>query len=157
MTMFLTMKIKKKSSVFLLSVVGVLLGYWGWKSMIKEPEDGFECQARIHTRMAANTCQGDSITELFLAMHGNGKGYLVVSGSYTCPNAQPQLVEKTVEFTYKKEGSYFAVRFGARNPDLEVIFKLFKYDEVKFKIIPLGNREYLLSSPWQTPMVCKRE
>ncbi|MGQ8775449.1 hypothetical protein ACUTQ5_13705 [Serratia sp. NA_112.1] len=151
------MKIKTKSSVFLLIMVGLLLGYLGWKSVGQELDGGFECQARIHTRMAANTCQGDSITELFLAMHGNGKGYVVVSGSYTCPNAQPQLVERIVEFTYKKEGSYYAVRFGARNPDLAVIFKLFRYDEVKFKIIPLGGQEYLLSSPWQTPMVCKRE
>ncbi|CAI1959065.1 Uncharacterised protein [Serratia quinivorans] len=138
-------------------LVGILLGDWGWKSLTQEPEGGFECQARIHTRMAANTCQGDSITELFLAMHGNGKGYLVVSGSYTCPHAQPQLVERIVDFTYKKEGSYYSARFGARNPELAAIFKLFRYDEVKFKITPLGNREYLLSSPWQTPMVCKRE
>lgn len=151
------MKIKTKSNFFLLLLVVPFLGYWGWKSVGQDQADGFECQARIHTKMAANTCQGESITELFLAMHGNGKGYVLLSGSYTCPNTEPKLVEKIVDFTYKKEGSYYAVNLGKVNPDLAVIFKVFRYEEVKFKITPLGAREYLLSSPWQTPMVCKRE
>ncbi|MGK9009914.1 hypothetical protein ACRS9C_11425 [Serratia marcescens] len=138
------------------SIVTVIARWWSLDDGL-ELDGVFECHAKLHTKMAANTCQGESIFDIFLAMHGTGKGYVIVAGSYTCPNAPPKMVENTVDLTYRKEGSYYALRFGPRSSELANLFKIFKYESVKVKIVPLNKNEYVIYSPMQSPMVCKRE
>ncbi|MDT0204228.1 hypothetical protein [Serratia marcescens] len=120
-------------------------------------DDLFECQAHLRLDMAANTCQGKSSFYFFLSMHGGGKGYFIINGSYTCPNDKPIVVDEIVNFNHKKEGSYNTIILKPRTPELVTLFAVLKYNVIKLKIMPLdAGRVYLLSVPLRSPMVCRR-
>lgn len=147
----------KRNLILIVAVVTALaaVGYFRWKEAVQE--NALECRAKLHSRMAANTCQGISVFDIFLSIHGDGAGYFIVLGTYTCPNAPPKLVNSTVEFTYKKEGNYYAMNLEKRSPELPKLFNVLKYDEIKLKITRLSTSEYLLNLPFEPPMVCKRD
>ncbi|MDU7468966.1 MAG: hypothetical protein E7K92_13760 [Serratia marcescens] len=141
----------------LLVIAFSLLTYIGWRVTGGSEEGDFECQAKLHVDMGADTCKGSSVFELFLSMHDNGKGYLLVTGSYSCPNSQKQFVDRAVDFTYKKEGSYYTLHFGARDHELTNISSIFKYDNIRIKMTKLDPMEYLFDVPLRSPFVCKKE
>ncbi|MGU9760798.1 hypothetical protein ACV1BL_25255 (plasmid) [Serratia marcescens] len=120
-------------------------------------DDAFECRAYVRIGMAADTCQGESKFILFLSINGDGNGYFMVTGNYTCPSSNPVFVDEIVDFTYKKERGYDTIQLGPRSHEIVNIFDVLKYDDIKIKIMQLDTYGvYQLDSPLRTPTVCRR-
>ncbi|CAI1871795.1 Uncharacterised protein [Serratia quinivorans] len=140
---------------FSLAMVVIFIAYLRWDSELDNT--GFECKAKMHTRIAANICDGNSVFDLFLSMHNDGSGYYIVLGSYSCPNEPPKVVDTTVHFTYKQSGQYYSLNLDKRNADVAKMVKIFKYDEIKIKIKKLDDLEYIIYLPFEQPMICKQD
>lgn len=135
----------------------VFLLYMAWMKFGRYTDGAFECRAYVRIGMAADTCQGESKFILFLSMNGDGNGYFMVTGNYTCPSSKPTFVDEIVEFTYKKEGGYDTIQLGPRSHEVVNLFDILKYDFIKFRAMPLDiYGVYQLESPLRTPTVCRR-
>lgn len=131
------------------------LGYLRWRDEINNTV--FECRAKFHSIIPADVCQGKTDYNLFLSMPGNGSGYLIVLGTYSCINKPPVLVDTKVDFTYKKEGGYYALQFGKRPEELSRLIKVFKYEGIKVKIRKMDVDDYLIYFPFEAPFFCKKD
>jgi hypothetical protein len=135
--------------------VFILIVYLRWENELNNT--GFECQAKMHTRIAADICNGNSNFDLFLSMNNKGSGYYIVLGNYSCPNSPTKVIDTTVHFTYKKSGQYYSLILDKRNADVYKMVKIFKYDEIKIKIKRIDDFEHIIYLPFEQPMICKQD
>lgn len=135
-----------------LVVVALFVGYWDWES--SEQDKRFECRARVYTKLIANADNKSSSMDVFLSLHGDGKGYLLVSGTYSVPKTPLVEVDSVVNFTYRRDGGYYSLHLGQRSPAVTEIFDVLKYDDIKVKFTHLVNNDYIVSSPIETLMLC---
>lgn len=151
------MKTKMKTKLLVLAMVMMVawVVYAVWQRTLQDRV--FECRAQLHTKIAGYSCDRNSVFDVFISMHGNGEGYLLISGTYACPNASPKLADGIVDFRYKKEAGYYAIHMGERDSELINIFKVLKYDNIKLKISRVNTWDYILSLPNQTLMICTED
>ncbi|CAI1939858.1 Uncharacterised protein [Serratia fonticola] len=149
------MKTKIKPSLLLLTTAVVVTAYWSWES--QRQGSGFECRGRVHTKLIANACNKSSVVDVFLSMHGDNKGYLLVSGTHSCSKTAPRAINGTVDFTYEREGSYYSIHMGQRHPELVELFDILKDDDIKIKVTSVNNGDYILTSPIETIMMCTED
>ncbi|HGM5491174.1 TPA: hypothetical protein ACKP1B_002828 [Serratia fonticola] len=146
------MKIKLSLLVLLVVISSMYLGWREWRK-----DRSFECRARINSKLDANGCNKTSAIDTFLALHGNGKGYMVLSGSYSCPNTELKTIDSTIDFTYQKAGGYYSLHLGPRSPEVIKLVGSLKNDEVKFKLTEMANGDYIITTPIQTVLMCTTE
>lgn len=149
------MKNKVFLLVFLMAAVGLFVLYWGGAS--RDVGKGIECRARVYTKLIANACDVRTTVDVFLSLRGDGKGDLLVSGTHSCLNTPLEELESIVNFTYSREGGYYSIHFGSRNPAVSKLFNVFKDDDIKIKFTSVGDNDYIVSSPVETLMVCTAE
>ncbi|MDN0111787.1 hypothetical protein [Yersinia mollaretii] len=150
------MKMKTKLSLVLLLVMMVVfLAYLGWRSLPQQSE--FECRARMHAKLIANDCNKNSVVDIFLSIHNDGTGYLLASGTHSCPKTAIKSIRGIIDFTYRKEGRYYAIHMSKRSPDMLEIFNGLKNDDIKVKVTKVNNNDYIISSPIETFMMCTKE
>ncbi|CAI2790850.1 Uncharacterised protein [Serratia grimesii] len=149
------MKINKSfyflGAIFLCFFVYIVFFYFK-----KVGNDEFECKSYLNFNIDTNDCQGDSSFDIFLAMHGEGKGYLIAKGNYKCLNGMSTSVDEIVNFTYNKEGDYNTIKLGERSPEIITLFGVLKYNVMKLKITPIDSGVYQLNLPLRSSMVCRR-
>lgn len=148
-----------KNKLFLLLplvVIAVMsVAYFTWGSF--ERDKGFECRARVYTKLIANTCNKSSALDIFLSMHGDGKGYLLVSGTHSCPKTVLVELDSVINFTYSRTGGYYSIHLGQRSSAIMEFFDILKYDDLKIKVTKVDNDDYIISSPIETIMTCTAE
>lgn len=150
------MKMKVKFSLLLLFLTAaVFMGYWGWKNLALD--NGFECRGRVHAKLIANACNKSSVVDVFLSMHGNGEGYLLVAGTHSCPKTTLKTINGVVDFTYTREGSYYSMHMGKRSPEMIELFDVLNHDDIKIKVTEVNNDDYIISLPFETLMMCTED
>lgn len=146
------MKIKTKILVFFLAVTaGVIF----WKNMHKDK--GFNCWARLHTLGNVENCKGKSVYDIFLSLQSGGEGYILVSGEWSCKNSLPKTVDGIMNFSYIKNGDYYSIHMKERNPQLEAIFRVLTYRDIKLKVTELNYSNFVLTLPNETLMICTED
>nr|WP_314266584.1 hypothetical protein [uncultured Moellerella sp.] len=149
------MKSKTKFSLILMLLIMVVFSaYLGWGHRSKQGD--FECRARMHAKLIDNTCGKNSVMDVFLSMHHDGKGYFLVSGSHSCPKTESKSITGIINFTYDREGSYYSINMSQRSPDMIELFNGLKNDNIKIKITEMNNDNYIISSPIETFMLCTK-
>lgn len=145
---------KSKSALLLplLSVVALSVGYWIWMSI--EQDRGFECGARMHTKHIADASNKSSAVDVFLSLHVDGKGYLLISGAYSSPKTPLVNLDSLVNFTYRRDGGYYSLHLGQRSPAVIELFDVLKANDLKIKFTHLDSNDYIVSSPIETLMLC---
>ncbi|AKJ43426.1 hypothetical protein [Pragia fontium] len=149
------MKIKNKFTTIVLLLALFATVYMLWQNRMQERT--FACIASVHSKLLADKCDRHSVFDVFLAMHGNGKGYWMISGTSACSNAPSKLLDGIIDFTYKKEGEYFSIHMDKRNSDIAEVFNALKYDDLKLKITKVNMWDYALSLTNQVLMVCTED
>ncbi|CAI1044571.1 MULTISPECIES: hypothetical protein [Serratia] len=149
------MKIKNKLGIVMWVISVVAAVNIAWQRTTQDP--AFECRARIHSKLLADKCDRNSVFDVFLAMHANGRGYWLISGTSVCPNSPQTLTNGIVEFTYKKEGGYFSMHMDKRSSDITEVFSALRYDDLKMKITRVNTWDYALSLTNQTLMICTED
>lgn len=145
---------KSKLSLLLLmaAVAALCVGYWVWGGI--GPGKEFECRARVYTRLIDNACNKSSTLDVFLSLHREGAGYLLVSGTHSCPKTPLVELESVINFTYRREGGYYSIHLGQRSPAVIALFDVLKDDDIKVKLTNVGDNDYIVSSPIETLMIC---
>lgn len=146
------MKNKMLLLMCLAAAVGLSVLYWGWSS--RDGDKRFECRARVYTKLIANACDKTTTTDVFLSLHGDGKGDMLVSGTHSCSNTPLVELESTVNFTYSREGAYYSIHFEPRDPAVSKLFSVLKDDYIKIKFTNVEDNDYIVSSPIETLMMC---
>lgn len=146
----------KKKLFFVFLPLLVLVSFITWNYMISN--QSFECRAQMKRRMFENgTCNKNSFFDVFFSMQNNGRGYFLVSGTYSCHGSEQTSVDGMLVFTHKNDGSYQSIYFNNKNKELSNIFNVLNYDNIKIKITELTNNNYIISTPIETIMVCLKE
>ncbi len=149
------MKMSTKLSLTLLLVMMVVfLAYFGWRNLPQQSE--FECRARMHAKLMANDCNKNSVVDIFLSIQNDGKGYVMASGTHSCPKTEIKSINGIIDFTYRKEGNYYAIHMSKRTPDMILLFNGLKNDDIKMKVSKVNNNDYIISSPIDTFMMCTK-
>ncbi|OAT33502.1 type IIA topoisomerase subunit B [Buttiauxella ferragutiae ATCC 51602] len=146
------MKNKMLLLMCLVVAVGLSVLYWGWST--RDVDRGFECRARVYTKLIANACDKTTTTDVFLSLHGDGKGDMLVSGTHSCSNTPLVELESMVNFTYSREGAYYSIHFEPRDPAVSKLFSVLKDDYIKIKFTNVEDNDYIVSSPIETLMMC---
>jgi hypothetical protein len=148
------LKMKKKFSLLFMiaAVVALSVGYGIFGGV--DPGSKFECRARVYSKLIANACDKTSTVDVFLSLHGDGEGYLLVSGTHSCPKTPLVELESVVNFTYSRKGGYYSIHLGQRNPAVIELFDALKDDDIKVKFTKVDDNNYIVSSPIETLMVC---
>jgi hypothetical protein len=108
----------------------------------------------VYSKLVGSTSTKRSVVDVFLSLHGDGKGYLLVSGTHSVPKAPLVKLDSVVNFTYGKEGGYHSLHLGQRSPAVIELFEVLKYDDIKVKFTHVHSLDYLVSSPIETLMLC---
>ncbi|HGM5491177.1 TPA: hypothetical protein ACKP1B_002831 [Serratia fonticola] len=111
----------------------------------------------MYIKLLDKTCNKVSSVDVFLSLHGDGIGYLLVAGTHACMNAEVKVINGTVDFTYQKKGRYYSLYFGQRDPAVIALFDMLKDDDIKIKITEINNGDYIIASPMKTTMLCTVE
>ncbi|MBH1931212.1 hypothetical protein PJX95_03765 [Serratia rubidaea] len=143
---------KKIISLFVITVFILCVTYALRKRSVQE--NIFECHAQLHTKVATNNAGRRSVSDMFISMHGNGKGYILISGSYIFSDVSQQVADGIVNFTYTKNGSYYSIRVSEKNPELINVLDILNYDVIKLKITKVNGSDYAISIPSQVVMMC---
>jgi len=145
---------KSKLSFLLLmgAVTALCIGYWIWSGI--GPDKEFECRARVYTRLIDNVCNKSSTVDVFLSLHRDKTGYLLVSGTHSCPKTSLVELKSVINFTYYTEGGYYSIHLGQRNPAVIALFDVLKDDDIKIKFTNVDDNDYIVSSPIETLMIC---
>ncbi|CAI1000898.1 hypothetical protein [Serratia fonticola] len=144
-------KMKGKLLIILFLIMLALGGGAAWQRLMQEA--AFTCRAQIYRDVVTNECHKTSVFDLFLSMDNN-KGYLLVSGSYSCSNAMLTPVDGVVDFTYSKEGGYYSIYPDRKDKKLADIFGVLKFADIKMKITKFNHGVYMLSLPNEILMMC---
>lgn len=146
----------KKTYALMIGVT--LLALWiaiAWLSREDMPdENDFECWGRLHTRLQVDDCQRTSAADIFLSMQSNGKGYLLVNGSWSCQNSAQNVVDGMVNFNFEKEGDYYSITARDKVHALDKILGVLRYASLKVKITNLNSGDYILALPNESLMIC---
>lgn len=152
---------KTKIFILITIITAVCYGFYlFWGERIQS--DKLECRAKL-VREMEGVCKDDGkgygmgTFNYLLSMHGDGQGYLIILGAYACPNAPQVLVDNKIDFNYQKKGGYYSLQTGETTPEIKKIFRVFTHPDLKIKITPLDQWEYLVSMPFEPPLVCKKE
>ena len=146
------MKIKTKILVLVVSVTVCVIFL---KNMYKDK--GFNCWARLHTLGTVENCKRKSMYDIFLSLQSGGKGYILVSGEWSCKNSSPKTVDGIMNFSYIKQGDYYSIHMKERNPQLEAIFRILTYRDIKLKMTALNSSDFVLALPNETLMICTED
>jgi hypothetical protein len=146
------MKIKTKILVFFIAVTLCVIFC---KNMHKDED--FNCWARLHTSGHVENCERKSGYDIFLSLFSGGEGYILVSGEWSCKNSSPKSVDGIMNFSYIKQGDYYSIHMKERNPQLEAIFRVLTYRDIKLKMTELDSSEFVLALPNQTLMLCTED
>ncbi|CAI1939488.1 hypothetical protein [Serratia fonticola] len=146
------MKIKLVLLLMMAAVVALSVGYWVWEA--DDPDSQFECRSRVYSKLIDNACNKSSTVDVFLSLQGDGEGYLLVSGTHSCPQTPLVELESIVNFTYSRKGGYYSIHLGQRNPAVIELFDALKDDNIKVKFTKVDDNNYIVSSPIETLMVC---
>ena len=146
------MKIKTKLVVFFLVLTACVI-YW----INFHNDKGFNCWARLHTQGNVGNCNGKSVYDIFLSMHSGGEGYILVSGEWSCKNSSPKSVDGIMNFSYIKNGDYYSIHMKERNPQLEAIFRVLTYRDIKLKVTAINSSDFILTLPNETLMLCTED
>ncbi|MDW5512085.1 hypothetical protein [Serratia proteamaculans] len=146
------MKIKTKILVFFLAVTACVIF---WKNMHKDK--GFNCWARLHTLGNVENCKGKSVYDVFISLHSGGEGYILVSGEWSCKNSSPKTVDGIMNFSYIKQDDYYSIHMKERNPQLEAIFRVLTYRDIKLKVTAINSSDFVLTLPNETLMICTED
>lgn len=145
------MKNKLEPWLTVLAVVALFVGSWVWGYL--EQDKRFECHARVYSKLIANTYNKSRVVDVFLSLHGDGKGYLLVSGTYSVPKAPLVKLDSVVNFTYAREGSFRSLHLDLRTSAVIEFFEVLKYDDIKIEFTRVDSHDYLVSSPIETLML----
>lgn len=119
-------------------------------------DEEFECRARINLLIPENACEKTANVDVFLAINKDDKGYLLMTGSWSCPVTNQRTINGVVNFTYQKTGSYYSLHLGERAQGMTDVFTLLEHDDIKVKLTRIDAGNYALSTPFKTIMVCTR-
>ncbi|SNY75301.1 hypothetical protein [Enterobacter sp. CC120223-11] len=145
---------KSKMLPLLLIVLVALVSFRVWRTMTADKK--IECHARIHTNFTSNQCSAKNVLDVFMSMIG-GEGYFYVSGSRSCSTALLKQSSSIVKFSYTREGNYYALHLGPRSEDAVKLFSVLKDNDVRLKVTPLNNDDYIVSTPFETLMMCTND
>jgi len=150
------MKNKMNSNllIFLFLIILAFVVYSVWQRGVQAPV--FTCRAHIVSEVATKTCDKTSVFDIFLSINEKDKGYILISGNYSCPNAEPTPVEGVIDFTYSKEGDYYSIYMGGRGDKFSDVSSVLKYGNLKMKITNLDHGVYMLSLPNDILMMCTK-
>lgn len=149
------MRIKRKLYFLAFYIIIIFMAYTAWKYITQDRY--FECRAHVHSNIKKDYCNANSEFDFFIAMHGNGKGHILISGTYLCPKVTQKIVDDTAGFTYKKEGGYYFIHMDKVEPSLKSIFNILSYDEIILKITKISNRNYFFSLPNEPLFFCTKD
>lgn len=135
--------------VFILLAAG---SWWRWDN-VNHPEQ-FDCWGRLHTRNSLANCERQTNADIFLSMRQNGQGYLLISGGWTCKGTPLNSFDGLLNFNYEKQGDFYSLHMQTKNPELEEIFGLLKYPQIKLKVTQLNSGDNILSLPNEVLMLC---
>lgn len=156
MKMKIKMKANNKLIMLGLLSIAILLAFFTWKYTAQTLD--FECRTKMKRMLFANdTCNKSSVFEVFFSMQKDGNGYLLVSGSYSCSDSQQISVDGMDKFTYKKEGTYYSLGFLNKKRELNEIFNVLNYENIKIKITELTNGDYIIATPIEIIMLCSKD
>lgn len=122
----------------------------------KNKTQGFSCRAQLVTEPLINQCDSRNLLDFFMAMNGNGEGYLLLSGKLRC-QGKDQTVNNILDFDYKKEGRYYDLHLRKKNTVINEILPQINDENIMIKISKLDRRRYLLSSDKHALLVCTSE
>ncbi|MEW5558807.1 hypothetical protein AB1287_00865 [Enterobacter asburiae] len=109
----------------------------------------FECRAKVSIQN--QTTLSSKHLDFFISMNEKNKGYILVTASSA---EERKDISRVVYFNYTKEGNYYSLHLKKREPILESLLWILKYDDVKIKIVPVSAPDYILSSPMETILLC---
>lgn len=130
----------------------VIISLIYWINIIKEKD--FDCLARLHTLDNVVGCERKSVFDIYLYMSPRGKGYIFVSGEWSCDNSLPKLSNGIMNFSYVKQGNFYSFKMQEKNPQLEELLPIFKYRDIKLKVTEINSSHFIMSFPNETMMIC---
>lgn len=148
-------KINLLLSLILLMSVTMATSWIVWSNFYKDNE--FECWARLHTYRSTDTCQKILFSDVFFSFHGNGNGYFLVDGTFSCQNELPKVLTGLINFDYKKQGNYYSIHMKERNAALSEAFTMLTYSSIKLKITRLNSADFIMTLPNETLLVCTED
>ncbi|MBD8162643.1 hypothetical protein [Erwinia persicina] len=140
---------------FLLLILLAIASWWRWDNM-KNPEQ-FDCWGRLHIRNSLVSCVRETNADIFLSMRKKEQGYLLISGSWACKDLPLNPLNGLVHFSYEKDGSYYSLHMKERNAQLEEIFGMLKYPQIKLKVTQLNSGDNILSLRNEILMLCTND
>lgn len=100
-------------------------------------------------------CVRKSSSDFFLSMKEDGTGYIIITGTAACKDESNMIYKNnTINYTYTKEGGFYSLTLGARDPEIFRLAKLFKEDVIKIKITKTNSNDYIISTPLNPMMMC---
>lgn len=122
----------------------------------KSRDRGFNCRAQLGTEPSLSQCGSRNLLDLFIAMNGDGEGYLLLSGKIGC-RGESEIVNDILDFNYEKKGGNYDLHLRKHNTLLNNLLPQLRRDDLMIKISPLDQRRFLLSSGKNALLVCKSE
>lgn len=151
-----------KNKFLMIIAIIVAVGFWlyvVWGERFHT--DNLECRAQLEKEMGG-ACMGNrkdfgiGTFDFLLSMYGDGQGYLIILGSYTCPGMQEVVVDSKLDFNYQTQGGYYLLKMRKTTDEVKKAFRVFTHREVEIKFTPLGKEEYQVSLPFEPSLVCKK-
>lgn len=151
-----------KNKIFMFIIIMAAIGFWFYVVFgDRIYTDNLECRAQLEKEMGA-ACGGNSKAfgmgtfDFLLSMYGDGQGYLIILGSYTCPGMQEVVVDRKLDFSYQTQGGYYLLKMRKTTDEVKKAFRVFTHREVEIKFTRLGKDEYQVSLPFEPTLVCKK-
>lgn len=116
----------------------------------------FSCRAQLGMEPIINQCGSRNLLDLFMAINGNGEGYLLLSGKLRC-KGKDQTVNDILDFDYEKEGRYYDLHLRKKDTVINKFLPQLKDEKIMIKIRKLDRQRYLLSSNKHALLVCTSE
>lgn len=126
-----------------------------WFGNMNKRQD-FSCRAQLDMEPLVNQCGSRNLLDLFMAINGNGEGYLLLSGKLRCLG-KDQAVNDILDFDYEKEGRYYDLHLRKKDTVINKFLPQLKDENLMIKIRKLDRRRYLLSFNKQALLVCTSE
>ncbi|MBK0004110.1 hypothetical protein [Erwinia sp. S38] len=136
-------------------VVVVLLLCILWFGNMNKRQD-FSCRAQLDMEPLVNQCGSRNLLNLFMAINGNGEGYLLLSGKLRCLG-KDQTINDILDFDYEKEGRYYDLHLRKKNTVINKLLPQLRDEKIMIKISKLDRRRYLVSSDKHALLICTSE
>ncbi|ROR04651.1 hypothetical protein EC836_11358 [Erwinia sp. JUb26] len=116
----------------------------------------FTCRAQLDTGSSFGQCGRRNLLDLFMAMDGDGDGYLMLSGKMGCQESS-EVINAILDFDYEREGGNYDLHVRKHNVVISKLLPQFSADDLTVGITRLDDRRYLLSTDQYALLVCKSE